>query len=594
MNTKFVNNLPPYWAKYVTNVKNNKDISATTYVELYTYLKSYEPHALKILKKQAQSSNIVDPLAYLTLTTHHLTPTQPTNPPPSTSSLTLPPQPAAQSCNDAMLETMNQIVNLLSGFQKKFPPTNNQLRTLSNSRSHATVHDGQIVTETVHRKALGNVGNTGTRGTQSYGQVHTDDNQIFDNLNHLLAHEMHQEEHLDSDVESDINDNTIPYHQYQLDSEVQDVPTKEQSMVNDSLRAELARCKLEIQTVKRNKVKHDLDTTIVQRNKQNAELEQENVLLKSNLSQNVKSITSLKTKSKKVLSENKDIEERYLEEIVCLKNDNKVATEILQNFQKPTQTIPMLTKRSKLATHDLHKIALGSSNPWYAKQAKIAQPTLYDGHALLKPTNTPVRVHDSEESLGQAKVSRTKMSNRPWTIKLINYAELNDLYSHFVPQKELFREQVYWLHGEELATQKSNTPKPLTPFLHNRPAPIFEINQLKEQLQAKDDTVRKLQTQINIMNVLNVEPTVGSFDKQALETELTQLKDVITSVRIQNDRKITTLTAKNSKLKSESLRKMHSEPIVPEKPKVLTPGMYAISSKYIVPPQRVNRAKPTP
>nr|GFA78090.1 hypothetical protein [Tanacetum cinerariifolium] len=52
MNTKFVNNLPPYWAKYVTNVKNNKHISTITYVELYTYLKSYEPHAMKTLKKQ--------------------------------------------------------------------------------------------------------------------------------------------------------------------------------------------------------------------------------------------------------------------------------------------------------------------------------------------------------------------------------------------------------------------------------------------------------------------------------------------------------------------------------------------------------------
>nr|GFA11946.1 hypothetical protein [Tanacetum cinerariifolium] len=118
-----------------------------------------------------QSSSIVDPLAYLALTTHHLTPTQPNNPPPSTSSLTLPPQPAAQSSNDAMLVTMNQIMNLLSGFQKQFPPTNNQLRTSSNSRSHATMHDGQIVTETVQRKAPSNVGNTGTRGTQSYGQV---------------------------------------------------------------------------------------------------------------------------------------------------------------------------------------------------------------------------------------------------------------------------------------------------------------------------------------------------------------------------------------------------------------------------------------
>nr|GEX03828.1 hypothetical protein [Tanacetum cinerariifolium] len=328
MNTNFVNNLPPYWAKYVTNVKNNKDISAATYVELYTYLQSYEPHDLKTLKKQEQSSSIVDPLAYLASTTHHLTPTQPTNPPPSISSLTLPPQPADQSRNDVMLATMNQIVNSLSSFKKKFPLTNNQLRTSSNSMSHATVHDGQIVTETVQRKAPGNVGNIGTRGTQSYGkekqrvkdfqyfkdkmllieakekgavldteakafladvectapydqplaimttnnfevshedaydsdvdegphaaaafmanlsstsrtngvttshvnEVHIDNNQLFNNVNHLLAHEMHQEEQLDSDVESDIDENTITYHQYQLDSEVQNVPTEVSSV----------------------------------------------------------------------------------------------------------------------------------------------------------------------------------------------------------------------------------------------------------------------------------------------------------------------------------------------------------------------------
>nr|GEY10639.1 hypothetical protein [Tanacetum cinerariifolium] len=274
-----------------------------------------------------KSSSIVDPLAYLASITHHLTPTQPTNPLLSTSSLTLPPQPAAQSSNDAMLATMNQIVNLLSGFQKQFPPTNNQLRTSSNSRSHATMHDGQIVTETIQRKAVGNV-DEGPHAAAAF-MVHTDDNQIFDNVNHLLAHEMHQEEHLDSDVESDIDDNMIPYHQYQFDSEVQDVPTEvssmspgeiseitildelrnqldghlkvnqEQSMVNDSLRAELARCKLEIQTLKRDKVKHNLDMTIVQRNKRNAKLEQENVLLNSNISQKVKSINSLITKSKK-------------------------------------------------------------------------------------------------------------------------------------------------------------------------------------------------------------------------------------------------------------------------------------------------------
>ncbi|GJV00205.1 hypothetical protein Tco_1329475, partial [Tanacetum coccineum] len=176
---------------------------------------------------------------------------------------------------------------------------------------------------------------SGTNGatTSHVNEVHTDANQIFDNVNHLLTHEMHQEEHLDYNVESDIDDNTITYHQYQLDSEVQDVPTEVSS----------------------------------------------------------------------------------------------------------------------------------------AQPAKLSQPTLYDGHALLNTTHRPVRVHDSEDALVQAEVNRAKMSERPGTIQPINYAELNALYSHFVPQKELSREQVYWLPAEELATQKSNSPKPVTPFVRTRP-----------------------------------------------------------------------------------------------------------------------------
>ncbi|GJU93053.1 retrovirus-related pol polyprotein from transposon TNT 1-94 [Tanacetum coccineum] len=363
--------------------------------------------------------------------------------------------------------------------------------------------------------------------------------------------------------------------------------------------------------------------------------------------------------------------------------------------------------------NEVHDVPTESqSNPWNLKQAKLSQPTLYDGHALLNPTHTSVKVHDSEDSLVHAEVSRTKMSKRLGTIKPINYAELNALYSHFVPQKELSREQVYWLPAEELATQKSNPPKPVTPFVRTRPAKsqistclqglnslipafshvihqrtdpcrypsgsgefkpvkamfteqiipfyekvkqlvqklnenivtevteymrifdeldteyercvlanknlkierknlliqndclianclekdicsigtlnvrrtwleeilkkqqmlhesekccafieknhvnlqvkfqkykeclqnqrvcdnsnstasneIFEINKLKDQLQGKDDTIRNLQTQINITRMLNVGSTVGSFDKQALETELTQLKDALT------------------------------------------------------------------
>ncbi|GKC29234.1 hypothetical protein Tco_1036528 [Tanacetum coccineum] len=64
---------------------------------------------------------------------------------------------------------------------------------------------------------------------------------------------------------------------------------------------------------------------------------------------------------------------------------------------------------------------------------------------------------------------------------------------------------------------------------------IFEINKLRQQLQGKDDTIRNLDAQINIMKVLNVGSTEGSCDQQALDTDRIQLKDTITSLRIQLD-----------------------------------------------------------
>ncbi|GJT71152.1 retrovirus-related pol polyprotein from transposon TNT 1-94 [Tanacetum coccineum] len=562
MNTKFVNNLPAYWGKYVTNVKQNMDISTTPYVQIYTHLKAYEPHAKKTLKKQEQSTSIVDPLAYVAHTT-----SAPALSLPSTPS----PQPTAQSPNDALMATMTQIANLLSGFQKQFPPTNNQLRTSSNSRTHATVHDGHIVTEPVQRKAPGNVGNTGARGkkvicyncrgeghvarqckepkrkmdsqyfkdkallmeakekgdvldaeaeafladvecTAPYDQpqaltttnmfqanhedaydsdvdegpnaavafmanlsstsatnnpvneVHSNDNQIFDNVDYQLSQEMHQEEHLDSDAETEIDDNTIPYHQYLLDTEAQNVPTEvsadtsdkvsmiailtdlqtqldghakvnqEKCLEIETLKNELLQCKQEICRLDTHKVKLDLENKVrqeqalvIQRNKRNAELVQENDLLKSTLSGKEKSIAFLQSEKEKILSEKKDLADSYLDEIVCLKNANKVARDMLQRFNMPTQTIPMLSKKPKAATADLHKDLLGTRNPGLGYIAKRAQPVLYDADTLLHPAHHPVRIWDSEDVLVHQVVSMKKMSEKPGHVRPANgfYDKLN-------------------------------------------------------------------------------------------------------------------------------------------------------------------------
>ncbi|GKF33187.1 hypothetical protein Tco_0106387, partial [Tanacetum coccineum] len=74
--------------------------------------------------------------------------------------------------------------------------------------SHEDAYDSDV-DEGPHAAAafMANLSSTsGTNGatTNHVNEVHTDANQIFDNVNHLLTHEMHQEEQLDSDVESEI------------------------------------------------------------------------------------------------------------------------------------------------------------------------------------------------------------------------------------------------------------------------------------------------------------------------------------------------------------------------------------------------------
>ncbi|GJZ74683.1 hypothetical protein Tco_0639148 [Tanacetum coccineum] len=212
-----------------------------------------------------------------------------------------------------------------------------------------------------------------------------------------------------------------------------------------------------------------------------------------------------------------------------------------------------------------------------------------------------------------------------------------------VPQKELSGDQAYWLSANEIASQASKSATPGTLLSEHTKVleleaeiskqkqcidtssasnAIFEINKLRQQLQGKDDTIRNLDAQINIMKVLNVGSTEGSCDQQALETDRIQLKDTITSLRIQLDglkvenvslkrrydelskanthsrtaytEKLSALTAGNNQLKAQVTGKTSSGPSTSETPKVLAPGMYNLGSKYIPPPKRANWVKPTP
>nr|GFA14088.1 retrovirus-related Pol polyprotein from transposon TNT 1-94 [Tanacetum cinerariifolium] len=294
MNTKFVNNLPSYWAK--------------------------QPYVKKTLLKLEQSSSLADPLAYVAHTN-----TTTAKPSPSTPS----PQTAAQTPNEAMMATMTQIANLLSGFHKQKAPGNvgnNGARGkkvicfncrakekgptldvkaeafLTNVECTAPYDEPLEMTTTNmfqanHKDAYDSDVDEGPNANVAFmenltskdvNEVHSDDNHIFDNVNHQLAQEMHQEEHLGFDDEYDFLANTIPYKKLSLVSDAENVSIKasaansdqiamidilnnltsqvarhaktnqEITLENETLKNELVRCKQEIGRLDTQKIKLDL------------------------------------------------------------------------------------------------------------------------------------------------------------------------------------------------------------------------------------------------------------------------------------------------------------------------------------------------
>ncbi|GJR64560.1 hypothetical protein Tco_0010625 [Tanacetum coccineum] len=141
-------------------------------------------------------------------------------------------------------------------------------------------------------------------------------------------------------------------------------------------------------------------------------------------------------------------------------------------------------------------------------------------------------------------------------------------------------------------------------FCNNLSSPelnvFFEINKLKDQLQGKDELIRKLKAQIDNMKEVSIDPNLSTLEFQALETENTQLKEELTAVRIKNDG----LRDENVSIKkryqdlyqskAESNSNVSNRAVVPERPKVLAHGLYVMTPKYVPPQKRNNRESNTP
>ncbi|GJZ11221.1 retrovirus-related pol polyprotein from transposon TNT 1-94 [Tanacetum coccineum] len=131
INMKFVNHLQPEWSRFVTVAKQERDLHSVNFDKLYAFLKHNEKDAKEVREMRQR---FPEPLALLANTY---------NPPPSYSSQQI------HSTNNS-----------------RYPPTNNQLRTSSNPRTHAIIQDGQVTIQNVQGKqSQGYAGNAGKNQT---------------------------------------------------------------------------------------------------------------------------------------------------------------------------------------------------------------------------------------------------------------------------------------------------------------------------------------------------------------------------------------------------------------------------------------------
>ncbi|GJS31416.1 hypothetical protein Tco_0492036 [Tanacetum coccineum] len=220
VNTKFLNALLSEWSKFVTYMKLAKILYTTNYDQLYAYLSQHERHANEV---RISRERYPDPLAFIANSPtlynlsqspqhssslmypppqqfipvyatpihhqHHHTlvnPQQhPVSPPLFISPLVTQqyqaefPQldsslavPMYQQGKDP-IECINKAMAYMSAVTSRFPPSNNQLRTLSNLRNQETIQDGRVTIQQVQGRQNQSYAGTGNRGiaTTSKGNV---------------------------------------------------------------------------------------------------------------------------------------------------------------------------------------------------------------------------------------------------------------------------------------------------------------------------------------------------------------------------------------------------------------------------------------
>nr|GEZ30917.1 retrovirus-related Pol polyprotein from transposon TNT 1-94 [Tanacetum cinerariifolium] len=229
-----------------------------------------------------------------------------------------------------------------------------------------------------------------------------------------------------------------------------------------------------------------------------------------------------------------------------------------QSVSNPSRsTVVKNSLTAELATYKEHvelprpnpnepnRVAIGYKNPLCLTHAKQVQPAVYNGHEIIKDNHKPTIVHNTEDTLKIAEITRKKMNDKmngpecvTPKVKIAphDYSKENFLAT-FTPQKQLTSKQIFW--SNDLIKLKSKALKERTKV--SRPIKAFTVKrdtiELKNLLIPNDNLISECLSQEVFCVATNYELNVAQFTEMhvanttaearclALEAELANLRD---------------------------------------------------------------------
>nr|GFA04021.1 hypothetical protein [Tanacetum cinerariifolium] len=361
---------------------------------------------------------------------------------------------------------------------------------------------------------------------------------------HVTHNNIQLDHFVDSHADYTSNSHMIPYDHYVRDNEVpvvhsgaSSVPTDAFIMIyNDMFESHDP----SISNTSRNTVVKNSLTAELTTYKEYVELD-----LHSTKLQLASTINHNKSMVEEVSFLKKDFkqkENKHLADFLDMKTLKEKVEDKLIKQDQSLQTVHMLY-RPRLNYNELNRVAIGYKNPLYLTRAKQVQPALYNGHEIIKENHTLAIVHNYEDTLEIAEITRKKMNDKMNDPECVTRKALT---KEVKEMKDVFEE----LEAEVAQYAVDKKPRFTEMYVANTTAEArclaleAELANLRDtsnhdnqkelinhfsKIEGKDNIIRQLKKQLSQLQVTRSD-TDRTLRVQTTDSHITKLTDQVTNL----------------------------------------------------------------